>query len=123
MKPYILNYSESIRIKESPYRYDATQQINQPSDQWPTESTIFTATVETDDHDELQATSTIESRTIEATDDDAILFGSTLITKTFEPIDDDEISTSENFNNTRTNHSTTVTETIEPIDPDEVYLN
>lgn len=109
MKPYILNYSQTVKIQPSMLRYDSYGKVNYPEGRGLLDSTVITENIESDDRDEIFSCSTIETRSLEPADDDQMFFDSTMITKTFEPADDDEIGLS----------STLVTHTVEPSDPDE----
>lgn len=120
MKPYILNYSESVKIRPSGLRYDPVTQTNNLPTDWALDSTVFTATIEPSDPDDIQAVSTIVTRTLEPDDNDELLLGTTLITKTLEPIDQDGIDWLYSSDLAAKNSSTLITESIEPADPDGV---
>lgn len=106
MKPYILNYSESVAILPA-----YINGINH--------STLMTNTIESSDPDEIHADSTLITRTLESDDSDEVLFGSTIITKTLESSDDDELVANFNYFESK-DMATMITETIEPADPDEM---
>lgn len=134
MKPYILNYSESTPRQPSINIYITSTQTSVTCRSYlPTDSTIQTRTLESDDNDDIQfsagylagASSTIITKTLEATDEDQIFPESTLSTATTEPSDPDELSflSTYNTNNKKNYMSTVSTESIEPSDPDEITLN
>lgn len=79
MKPYILNYSETIHFNKSGVPIvDSTVLTEQGGDQ--------------DDADEIFASSTVQTFAIEPSDDDGVqAYLSTLITIASEPSDHDEI--------------------------------
>ncbi|MEN2388053.1 hypothetical protein [Comamonas sp. A7-5] len=111
MKPYVLNYSETIgRECESVKRNSLLDKID--SGQAINDATLITAVVEPSDTDEIFAFSTVITRSLEDCDDpDHILLGSTFMTEALENSDPDEIL----FEG-----STLITKTIEPSDADEV---
>lgn len=117
MKPYILNYSETIDIKnrsnnvtvdttritetiediddEQISALDVTMQTNTTehsnTDELLAQSTVYTFTTEPSDEDDIlfiNQTSTVVTRTTEASDEDISQF-STIETKTVESGDDD----------------------------------
>mgnify|MGYP003388815614 CR=1 FL=1 len=103
MKPYILNYSETIEIKS-----------NIPISG--TDMTSMTETVEQTDEDEITYAlhcSTIVTKTIEPSDNDEINEMSTIVTRTIEPSDNDDIHQMSTFQ----------TNTLESSDNDEILLN
>ncbi|AIN19464.1 hypothetical protein CH54_3437 [Yersinia rochesterensis] len=102
MKPYIMNYSETITMKQSV----AIQNTNI------LDVTTRTFTIETDDHDEILGLATIITERIENSDRDEISAYSTFQTNIVENSDKDEISCA----------GTMVTAVIENSDTDEYLL-
>ena len=79
MKPYILNYSETIRL-------------NYLNEGETVDTTYLTDTVEPSDNDEIRMAGLTEvTKTIEPSDEDRILSLSTSYTFTVESSDDDSV--------------------------------
>lgn len=106
MKPYIFNYSDSVKmhVAETPVHSGARHCAHGTSI---LDSTVLTATVEPIDPDGL-AVSTIITRSIEPSDADDFLAASTYVTESTEPSDPDMITLG----------STVFTKSIEPADED-----
>lgn len=102
MRPYIMNYSESIKLERSS-RLPASLEDLQ-------DSTVITKTIEADDKDELSRCSTTITRSTEPDDTDDIQSASTFVTHTVEPSDPDELTCA----------STWMTKSLEPSDEDEI---
>lgn len=78
MKPYVLNYSETILFKEIGVKT--------------IDSTVITESLENNDDDEISMCSTTQTFVIEPDDPDEFrAYESTWVTKSIEPSDDDEI--------------------------------
>jgi urease accessory protein UreE len=109
MKPYILNYSETIEIKKTISRCALKTQINTKL------NVDFTSGTRIIDSDEIIASSTKETFTIEASDSDEFhVYDSTYCTESIEPSDNDEIAFMSD--------TTLITKAIESSDNDEIYL-
>ena len=79
MKPYVLNYSETIELKKIGIQI--------------VDSTLITKTIENSDDDEIIANSTEQTFVREPDDDDEFrAYESTWVTESIEPSDDDEIT-------------------------------
>ncbi len=102
MRPYIMNYSESMKLGRS-HRLPASLEGLQ-------DSTVISESIEADDKDELSMCSTMITRSTEPDDTDDIQSASTLITHTVEPSDTDELTCA----------STWITKSLEPTYEDEI---
>ena len=79
MKPYILNYSETIDYKETGIQI--------------VDSTVLTENLENNDDDETIMSSTTQTFVLEPEDPDEFrAYESTYATESIEPSDDDEIA-------------------------------
>lgn len=109
MKPYILNYSNTIEIQKNELYFDEESQINQPSN---ADNTTQTFTIESSDEDfVILSNGTKITETIESSDEDYVYFSeSTLVTNIVESSDADEFYL----------NSTMITRTVEDSDPDEL---
>lgn len=97
MKPYILNYSETVTLSSDIQilMHDVTRQTytreTTDDDHSYEMSTVVTNTIENSD-DNIALFNTSETRSLEQTDEDFIYFSnfdSTMITKVLEPTDQD----------------------------------
>lgn len=130
MKPYIMNYSETInlipaalplasdttRITETIEQVDDELSLNYASSTDATYSTSMTFTTEPADEDDINfaySCSTLVTKAMESIDEDEIVFSSTLVTRTTEPSDDEEI----------VSKSTLQTNTVENSDDDDIMLS
>jgi hypothetical protein len=104
MKPYILNYSETIKVHEEPVIFDNRKQMSVTT-AYP-DATVETSTIETSDRDQIYLSldenqfslkntydcvgvTTKLTETVEPSDEDHLLYhDSTVVTKTIEPSDD-----------------------------------
>ncbi|WP_175766174.1 hypothetical protein [Burkholderia ambifaria] len=109
MKPYIFNYSDSVRtiFPESP---DHRLQQHRPDAGSVLDSTVLTATVEPVDPDSA-VLSTVITRSVEPNDTDQFMSASTYITESTEPADPDMIWLD----------STIFTKSLEPADEDGIH--
>lgn len=138
MKPYIFNYSESIKIKESYSAYDNLSQINFPQEGNKSSAYIgsrssgtrITETIESTDEDHMfSLDSTLITNVIENTDHDEFFRSSTMITRCIENDDPDELCLIDldanviKIENSLSDKDTTiVTKSLEPSD-DEYFPN
>jgi hypothetical protein len=109
MKPYIFNYSNSIRTT-IPESCGHRPQQNRPEAGSVLDSTLLTATVEPVDPDSA-VLSTVITRSVEPNDNDQFMSASTYMTESTEPADPDMIRLD----------STIFTKSIEPADEDGIY--
>lgn len=109
MKPYIFNYSDSVRttIPESPGH---RLQQHRPAVGSVLDSTVLTATVEPVDPDNA-VLSTVITRSVEPHDTDQFMSASTYMTESTEPADPDMIRLDSTF----------FTKSLEPADEDGIY--
>ena len=150
MKPYILNYSQTIDIKPNSHLLSVdTTRLTETIEQVDEDGDINTHTAKTeaneaDDFDELLLSphSTFSTESTEPNDDEELRHeislqkkDGTVMTFTVEAWDEDEISLSACLNSTLETRtietsdddelrslSTVVTETLEPVEDDDVFL-
>ncbi|WP_319760088.1 hypothetical protein [Maridesulfovibrio sp.] len=104
MKPYIMNYSQTVKLVPS-------NQTNSNLE------TTMTKSIEGTDPDLYLSDSTVETRTIEPGDPDLILAEGTMQTFTIEPVDPDLFLLSRHTE-TQGPDTTWITESLEPSDED-----
>lgn len=109
MKPYIFNYSDSIRISR-PQSAVCQGEGHVEHGASILDSTVLTATVEPGDPDSISA-STVVTRSVEPSDADELLAASTYVTESTEPADPDMIRLDSTF----------FTKSLEPVDEDSVH--
>lgn len=126
MKPYILNYSETVTIQKSELKFNAESQTSLPL---AVDRTTLTFTVESGDDDSISLSNTTRlTETVEGSDEDDICsvqpysfksdklgaedLGATYKTESIEPSDDDEFYV--------TSSSTVITKTLESSDEDDL---
>ncbi|NDV28582.1 hypothetical protein [Desulfovibrio sp. JC010] len=108
MKPYIMNYSQTIKLAPS----------NQANSNY---ETTVTKTIEGTDPDLYLSDSTVETRTIEPGDPDLMFAEGTMQTFTVEPVDPDMFLLSQ-YTEMQGQDTTWITESLEPSDED-YYTN
>lgn len=133
MRPYVLNYSEVIKVGKSDFMFDEAKQINQLLQ---ADVTTQTFTLECEDDDGVTLShSTLITERVENSDEDYLCSSqSTLETRVIESSDDDDFSSScermplfhgNSLLNLMLSNGfglTLTTETIEPSDQDELHV-